>query len=508
MSTAEDKSEVTSSRLSDQKTEGQHDATKRVRPIDALSIREVSSLPMVLLVGHDGRYELIREIGRGGYGIVYLAYDTQLNRQVAIKIARPEMVSDEAGIERFRRESRAAATLEHPGIIPVFDCGDDGQVHFYVMPFLDCENLAQWLVKQKEPLSERVAAQLLLDITEAIEFGHQQGIIHRDLKPQNILLKNDPTNPNGFRPVVLDFGLCGLVESGNTSTSMLAGTPRYMSPEQAMFGSRRITERSDVYSLGVILYQLLTGNPPHQPQSISEAVLMLHTIPVESPRSSRPDLTPAMESICLKCLRKDYDRRYDSALSLAKDLRSFLNGSAVVARPEGLWERIDFAIRFGEWESRLGFVVIALNAASILWAVIGSLTIGSRFPSDPNVIAGISQLLTFLGLVAFPIHSLGMYAGWVMTKRTPYTKRLAFGTLISFIWAVDLWINFRSEEVFLRIYRDQGYVQIMVFLLLASAFTIQTICLAAGTWASHCRKQESIRHAQWDQSKGFSAVTV
>lgn len=324
--------------LSDQKTKGQHEATKAMRPIDSLAIRDVSTFSTRVLVGHGDRYELIREIGRGWYGVVYLAADTQLNRQVAIKIARLEMVSDQAGIDRFRLESRAAATLQHPGVIPVFDCGEDNQVHFYVMPFLDCENLPQWLAKQNQPLSERVAALLLIDIADAIQFGHQQGIIHRDLKPQNILLKIDPSNPSGFRPVVLDFGLCGLVETGNTSSGMLAGTPRYISPEQAMFGSRRITERSDIYSLGIILYQLMTGHPPYQPLSISEAVLMLHSPPVPSPRNTHPNLSPAMESICLKCLRKDLDRRYESAAAVANDLRSFLNGTAIVARPQGIWE--------------------------------------------------------------------------------------------------------------------------------------------------------------------------
>ncbi len=175
-------------------------------------------------------------------------------------------------------------------------------------------------------LEERAAAQLIVDLSDAIQYGHDRGIIHRDLKPQNILLKPNASNPNGFVPVVLDFGLCGLVDTGHTSTSMLGGTPRYMSPEQAMFGRRPITKKTDIYSLGVILYQLLTGHLPHQPLSISEAVLMLHSSPIESPRRLRPGLSPALECICLKCLRKDQDRRYESAHALASDLRSYLEG--------------------------------------------------------------------------------------------------------------------------------------------------------------------------------------
>lgn len=140
--------------------------------------------------------------------------------------------------------------------------------------------------------------------------------------------------------------------------------------------------------------------------------------------------------------------------------------------------------------------MIAINAFSILWAVVGSLAIGSRFADAPNVVDGLPQLLTFLGVVAFPIHSLGMYAGWLMTKRSIDVRRLIGGTIISFLWAVDLWFNFTSDQVLLRIYKDQGYVQIMVFLLLACGFTLQTMGLAGGSWAAYRRKQETLAHTE------------
>ncbi len=436
------------------------------------------------------RYELIREIGRGGYGIVYLATDTVLEREVAIKIARPEVVADPMGIERFRQEARAAATLEHPGIVPVFDCGNDRELHFYVMPFLDCDNLSTWIAKQTQPVDEHVAALIASDIAEAIHFGHSNGIIHRDLKPQNILLKPDPSHRNGFRPMILDFGLCGLVDATNTSTTMLAGTPRYMSPEQAMFGSCRITSRSDIYSLGVILFQLLTGRTPHQPESIPQAILMLHHESVRSPHHYRAGLSAAIDVICMKCLRRDAQRRYESAQLLAEDLQRFINDAPVIARAQSPWERIDFAIRFGEWETRLGLAVIAFNVTSLLWALAGALSIGYRFSDDPDVVAGFSQLLAFLLLVAFPVHCLGILSGWLMTKRTTNYKRLLVGTLLCAVWSIDLWLNFTRESLFLRIYEHQAYAQVMVFLLLGAGFTSQTICLAAGTWAAYRRSRE------------------
>lgn len=474
-------------------TEQGSDTTKNTRlqsVHSTASIRGLSSGFDPVSLGNLGRYRMIREIGRGGYGIVYLAEDTQLGRNVAIKIARPEIVSDEEGVSRFQRESRAAATLEHPGIVPVFDCGEEDGLHYYVMPYLDSENLAQWLVTQSEPLSEHVVAQFMLDLVRAVEFGHRQGVIHRDLKPQNILLKIDESNPNGFRPVVLDFGLCGLVECGSTTTSVLTGTPRYMSPEQAMFGKRKITERSDIYSLGVILYQMLTGNPPHQSDSIMEAVLMLHSTPVISPRKLRSDLSPAMEAICLKCLRKDCDRRYESAGAFATDLENLLANAPVAARPEGWWERIDFAIRYGDWETRLGLGVIAINTTSYIWALAGAFLIQSRFRLDGNVIEGIGELFAFLVFLALPIHVFGVYLGWLMTRRTKFVRRLTAGAIGSGLWAINNWYGLSSDQAFLRIYEDQGYTQVMVLLLLSSAFALQSFFLAVGAWAARCRNQD------------------
>jgi len=477
---------------SEDATDRQIGSTKRIAPVladVARSIAENAQVSVPNISPSVGRYELIREIGRGGYGIVYLAKDAELGRKVAIKIARREMVADEAGIQRFRQESRAAAALEHPGIISVFDCGEKDGLYFYVMPFLDSQNLAEWLSIQTEPLGEHTAAQLILEIADAIHFGHRQGIIHRDLKPQNILLNADPSSPIGFRPVVLDFGLCGLIDSANSSTSMLVGTPRYMSPEQAMFGFRRVTVRSDIYSLGVILYELLTRQTPHQPLSLTEAVLMLHGESVKSPRLIRSSLSAAIESICLKCLRKDQDRRYESAQALADDLRQFLAGTSIVARPEGLWERVDFAIRFGPWESRLGLSLIASNATIFAWSTMGALAVAWKFSDDPNVTEGFSQLIAFLLVIPLPHHCAGMYLGRLMTQRTQHFSLLTIGALVSAIWAFGLWYIAQGEPVPMRIYQNQGFAQVMVFSMVAIAFTFQTLCLTAGAWAAYCRKR-------------------
>lgn len=438
-----------------------------------------------------GPYQLVREIGRGGYGIVYLAEDTRLGRQVAIKVARPEMVADAEGIARFRREATTAATLDHPGVIAVFDCGDVDGIYFYVMPFLDCPNLAQWFELVEKPLSEALVARLIIDLAEAIQYGHLQGIIHRDLKPQNILLKPDPNHPNGFRPVVLDFGLCGLVNHENSTTSMLAGTPRYMSPEQAMFGLSRVNHRSDIYSIGVILYQLLVGQPPHQAQSIAEAVLMLHSQPVEPPSRLRASLSSDLETICLKCLRKDQDCRYESAQQLVADLQGYLHGKPIAARREGLHEKLLYAVRHGAAELSLGVMVITINLTIFSWSAVSSLIVGRDFTEMLWMSREFAELLIFLMCIALPTHLISIYFGWLMTQKTPYYRRLTIGLLFSAAWLVPLWRSVINNRSFLSFYEGRELTQSVVFLLIAGGFTVQTACLAIGVWCARQRAKLS-----------------
>lgn len=437
--------------------------------------------------GSIGPYRLVREIGRGGYGIVYVADDTRLGRQVAIKVARPEMVADAEGVARFKREAATAATLDHPGIIAVFDCGEIEGIHFYVMPYLDCPNLAQWLAQLTAPLSEEVVARLIIDLAEAIDFGHERGIIHRDVKPQNILLKPAPNHPNGFRPVVLDFGLCGLVDHSNDSTSMLAGTPRYMAPEQAMFGMASVDQRSDIYSIGVIMYQLLVGQPPHAAQSIAEAVLMLHGQPITPPRKHRPELSSDIETICMKCLRKDQERRYESAQQLMKDLEGVLNGAPIVARRESLVDKLVYSLRYGAGESFLGTVIITLNVTIFSWSLMSSIIVGRDFYELSSVTQEFGELLLFLFLVALPTHLVGIYLGWLMLQRTQRYRQLLAGLLFSVIWTVPQWQSVFSGRTFLSFYEGRELTQSVVFLLIAGGFTVQAGCLAIGAWIARWR---------------------
>jgi serine/threonine-protein kinase len=273
-----------------------------------------------------GDYELLEEIGRGGMGVVYKARQRSLNRVVAIKMILRGDLASAADLARFRAEAESAARLEHPNIVPVYEVGEcDGQA-FFSMKCVEGTTLAR--LAATGPLPAREAARYLATICRAIDFAHRQGILHRDLKPSNVLIDRDG------RPVITDFGLAKRVEGGAslTGTGAIVGTPNYMSPEQAAGSRGKLSPASDVYSLGTILYELLTGRPPFQAASpVDTLMLVLEQEPL-LPRLLNRAIDRELEMICLKCLQKPADLRYASAAKLARDLEAYLNGEPVSAR--------------------------------------------------------------------------------------------------------------------------------------------------------------------------------
>jgi serine/threonine-protein kinase len=277
-----------------------------------------------------GDYELLEEVGRGGMGVVYKARQRSLDRLVALKMILRGELASAADLARFRAEAESAARLEHPHIIPVHEVGSsDGQAYFS-MKYVEGRTLSA--VVKEGPLLPRDAARYVAAIARAVQHAHQQGILHRDLKPSNILIDQHD------QPHVGDFGLAKRVEGGAslTRTGAIVGTPSYMAPEQAA-GSRGVLGPfTDVYSLGAILYELLTGRPPFQAASaVDTLMLVLEQEPVP-PRRLNPKVDRALEMICLKCLQKPADLRYESAAHLADDLDAFLRGDPVSARPSGM----------------------------------------------------------------------------------------------------------------------------------------------------------------------------
>ncbi|MGE3621810.1 MAG: Stk1 family PASTA domain-containing Ser/Thr kinase [Acidimicrobiia bacterium] len=276
----------------------------------------------------NGRYELHRLLGRGGMAEVYLARDQLLDRPVAVKVLFPEHARDPNFVERFRREAQAAANLNHPNIVGVFDWGQSDGTYFIVMEYVDGRSLAE-ILRTEGPLHPDRAADVIADVAAALGFAHRNGVVHRDVKPGNVLV-----TPSG-QVKVADFGIARAIEShpedNLTQAGTVMGTATYFSPEQARGSS--VDPRSDIYSLGCVLYELLLGRPPFTGDSpVAIAYKHVQEAPTP-PRQLSPAVPPAMEAIVLKCLAKNPVNRYPSAEDLRADLRRYREGSRILAEP-------------------------------------------------------------------------------------------------------------------------------------------------------------------------------
>ena len=273
-----------------------------------------------------GDYELLEELGRGGMGIVYRAHQKSLDRTVALKMILRGPLASDADLARFRAEAEAAARLSSAAIVPVYEVGEHDSQPFFSMKCIEGETLSDLLARG--PLQPRAASGLLIEVARAIHEAHLQGVLHRDLKPSNILIDLDG------RPHVSDFGLAKRVtgDESLTRSGAILGTPSYMAPEQAAGSRGHLSPATDVYSLGALLYQMLTGHPPFQAASPLDVVLLVLEQDPVLPRLLNPRADTDLELIAMKCLQKPAELRYDSADALADDLQAYLDGEPVSAR--------------------------------------------------------------------------------------------------------------------------------------------------------------------------------
>jgi WD40 repeat protein len=331
---------------------------------------------------HLGHFRLLHVLGAGGHGVVYLAEDLRLGRRVALKVPRVEALGSAVLRRRFLREARAAAALDHPNLVPVYESGEIGAYCYIASAYCEGPTLAAWLRARAAPVQARAAATLVTTLAGAVRHAHERGILHRDIKPANVLLSfsrdaegsapgalPSGSRLNEFVPRLTDFGLAKLFESPSddpTRHGAVLGTPLYMAPEQAQGRVADIGPATDVYALGVLLYEVLSGRPPFRGGTDLDTLrLVLHEDP-EPPARLRGDVPRDLEAICLKCLEKDPVRRYATAQALADDLQRFLAGKPTLARPLGAGGRA------ARWARRrpavAALLAVSLTAAAALVA--------------------------------------------------------------------------------------------------------------------------------------------
>lgn len=440
-----------------------------------------------------GPYVVSREIGRGGYGVVMLARDERHGFDVALKIPRADLLGDPAARERFRREAEAMASISHPGIVQIHEVGRIGELDFIASQYCPEGSLADRLVAGETPFTPVQSAELVRQLAHSVEHMHSLGMLHRDLKPSNVLLapkseENNRPEALPFTPLVTDFGLAKLIEQSfeQTGTSVMLGTPLYMAPEQAVCAHHRVGPTTDVYSLGVILYELLAGRPPFVGPGLLAVLHELQTVEPMPLRRARPDVPHDLEQICLKCLAKDQEDRYQSAAALEAELMRFLDGTKVQARRPG-WGR-----QFQKWRRRperitsAGIFAIFFNAAMLLWAAaeVPYIWLSPNVNVDrlPVISATFGMAFNFM----IPLLIAGIFT--LARRRWAAWMGLIFSFLnfiVCVLGATDVF------DPFGNLYHATPLLRVIMFGLIGSLTLFETFLFAtACTAMEHLRRQK------------------
>lgn len=458
-----------------------------------------TATPHAPLVGRRlDQYDLRRVLGSGAFGVVYLAEDTQLRREVALKLPRPEVLVDPEKRQRFESEAALAASLDHPGIVPVYHAKLDGPAPYIASGYCEGPDLAEWLADQSELPAWRGVVLLVAQLADAIHYAHSRGIYHRDLKPANILLAPQAEDSvpqrwclSDYLPLVTDFGLSKLADASlnDTRSSLLMGTPLYMAPEQIDRSIRIENEAAvDIYSLGIILFELLTGQPPVQGETYVEILDAIRNGKVSTLSKQRPDLPKHLDQVCLHCLETNPAARYDSAALLALDLRRVAEDQPVNIADHSWWDR------FRWWSARpqrirgAGVFTICLQSIWLFWTLFTAI-VGSRYEPVPAEVYN-SHVAQVLGVILF-VHGCLLWLGVETLRGKSWAPGWGLGcTVFNMIGFVISIIN--GPVMFAELYEGRNlYYAFLIYCMLLFSFSVQAFLF----WcAMRAQKARAARH--------------
>ena len=445
-------------------------------------------------------YAIKGVIGSGGFGIVYRAWDVDRERCVALKIPRPEVLAHADRLKRFRNEAKLSQTLDHPGIVPVIETNLDSATPYIASEFCDGPNLMQWLAENKKAVIQpKVAARLVSHIADAVGYAHRNGIVHRDLKPANIILvaEGDPTvdepvhgaariltmtTLDSLSPRITDFGLAQLQEQAihDTTSSMLLGSPNYMSPEQAEGRPEEVGAGSDIFALGAVLYQLLTGFAPFEADTYPGVLRRLRETEPVPLQKQRSDVERDLETICLKCLEKSPRDRFESADSLSAELNRYCTGQPIKTTRPSLLKRMQ---RWTAKPSRVReamMAVAAISALRIVFAFTGLLmVVFSETGWTPEDIWEAIRMHLFM---TTPIEIGIIVAAWHNARRRlpQVLWWIVLGMMCT--WAILCLSLALSPSMAPGWYQRNPGARVTTFSLLAILFAGQAACWWAGDW--------------------------
>lgn len=357
-----------------------------------------------------GRFEILAMLGTGRFGVVWRAFDPSSGREVAVKVIHQSQMFDATHRRRFLRECSLAARLDHPTVVPMYEAGTAEGMPYLVMPICEGQTLDKWLAAQSKPVLPQVAAEISMQLADAADYGHQNGVLHRDLKPGNVIINHASRSDHSSSVTVriMDFGLAIPVDVSlrDTRGSLIAGTPVYMSPEQAECRTEDIGVASDIFSIGAILFELLTGRPPFDAPSLPAVIERLQSETAASVREFRADVSVDLDAICLKCLAHQIRDRYASGKELAEDLKRYLCEQPVTARPIGRLQRVLTWCSLRRGQQQLALTAVVINFVVMLWSIASIPAAFGEIPPDAFNAANVLPILGPLFGFIIPLHTL------------------------------------------------------------------------------------------------------